>query len=377
LQKQLAQIQAQQQQQQHQLQSQLFVQGSLSNLEVDASNSPGTNNRQYPVIVNPKQTVATLVQKSNGSYVLRTPEAPSPKISLLHSGSPVPVVVVPHSPGTPSRTKKRTPPSGNRTRDPKLNNTPSPKLPKLGTPSQIVHAFSVVKRFWVLFAERCDPNEIIDQMICKENAQKGMGTPAAFIQRLWDKGYKVRQVLYAQQTWVVLADKRAIPYDRKQGLTISAQFPKKKIASVWRSRQRVTYLGFTDNLWILITEQREEGDSGQRMATKRKLTKKDIENFWAEGYKLHIVTYGGGQWVLIGDKCEDPTQTQTFYYSTDFPEKKIEEYYRSGKRIHTICYSPGEDLWAVILDNYISNDQTLYIDTQFPHQKLREIGVLE
>jgi len=245
--------------------------------------------------------------------------------------------------------------------------------------TRIIHHLSFLKNQWVLFTEQCDENVIEHQTLYTKNVKAGEYTPADMIKNLWkDKG-RIRQVSFGQSKWIVVADVTPENTNRwLQHFSFTKIFPREEINDAWSVGQRISYLSYCDNLWVLITEKnKDRGLSGQKLVLRNALPTDDINQFWEEGSRIAIMAYGDGQWVLVGEKKygEDTLQTQTFFYNTDFPSEKIDEYYNTNRRIHTISYASKEKLWAIISDTKArTTGQSMFSSPSFPDAELKRLN---
>jgi len=232
---------------------------------------------------------------------------------------------------------------------------------------------------WVWLAERpVSGKSKYEQTLVTKVGQ----CPTAHIEKLWNTGQRLTQVVFGQDRWVVLANKSLPGRSKKkaplQSLDTSSKFPSHLIKKAWNDKFKVLFMDYCDGMWLIITE-----DTGstvkQSIVVKGQLPTDELRKIWRSGKKVSTLAYGHGKWVIIAEPSGTPGPVgQSFYASnTGFPIQKIKEFYAQKKRIHTIVYASKEDIWAFILEPRREGhpQQRVHYSPDFPEYKLRELGI--
>jgi len=241
------------------------------------------------------------------------------------------------------------------------------------------------KSQWIWVAEAVEGSPVYHQTILTKVGQ----CPIQEIEKLWDSGYSLKQIINTAERWVVLAEK-FVAFPRPsplQALDTSSKFPAQMIEKAWNEGNRVVFINYSAGMWFVITEgslsTNELNDSvkpvRQSVVVKSRLPTDELKNIWKSGQRVQTLTYGNGRWVIISEPTDGKQLiNQSFYASNSgFPTEKIKNFYTQNKSIHTMVYAPDKNLWALILETVDETQplQQIHVSRKFPKRRLKELGV--
>jgi len=213
--------------------------------------------------------------------------------------------------------------------------------------------------------------DLVGQSLTCSPAKEGF--PLDKVNKLLDSGGKrISQVVFGDNTWLVLADSLMHGDKIPHTIFVQAKFPLEEISSGWKRGQRVSCITHGNGIWVVIMERAPKG-SEQSIVWQKEFPKDRIHQYWDTGRRIQILTWGDGMWICLAEKLD--TGIQTFLISSDFPTDKIESYYKVHKCVASICYAGDkEDVWAIIAEPSTSA-QKILCDTRFPEDEFKSLGL--
>lgn len=194
-----------------------------------------------------------------------------------------------------------------------------------------------------------------------------------------NEGYRVSQVAYTGDEFVVLMDKPVDGRFVKQVLYKATENEwKEKLRGIRDSKFSVSEMLFARDTWYIIADEKEI-DQVRNYADYI-----DEDEFIAKrdqkGYYITNARYGEDKWGFVFSKKPQNFSNQFTITDKEFPEKKVKAYWERGYRITDVSFGRGHSkeegyVWFIVMTKFsgIENQfQTLIAKADFPSKEIAE-----
>jgi len=147
-------------------------------------------------------------------------------------------------------------------------------------------------------------HQVNSQVLAKTTSLQQLDGITKMINTLWEKGFMVRVVTFANSEWIVVADETE--EKKLQQIFFDDKIPEKQISDAIINNKPIQFLGFCTSHWVLLTEQKPHQEKytqiakifpdGTDMVT-------ECDKIWKEGLVVTHLAFGNGAWILVaGEK---------------------------------------------------------------------------
>eukprot|EP01125_Pyxidicula_operculata_P021026 TRINITY_DN794_c0_g1_i1.p1 TRINITY_DN794_c0_g1~~TRINITY_DN794_c0_g1_i1.p1 ORF type:complete len:265 (-),score=40.21 TRINITY_DN794_c0_g1_i1:269-1063(-) len=216
--------------------------------------------------------------------------------------------------------------------------------------------------------------------------------PINLIQQLWERDYYVRQVTFADNYWIILAESRIDrePKKMKQHIFMDPNVPQKEINDAQAAGHSILFLHYANKRWIMITEENVTNSQAFEYEYYQIYHDTDAlwnglpEEVWNKKLTVKHCVYGNGYWVVVYTKpisktSHAPDVVQRIMIKSTWPMEQFTQCIKDGENIHVLQYSDKEEVWVIITqkENPLCNVHSFIHSSLFPDMKLKSMNLVD
>jgi len=192
------------------------------------------------------------------------------------------------------------------------------------------------------------------------------------LRSLWDRGYAVTGLAYADKQWRIVGTKR----EKRgvQAVRVTETFPKEAIQELWDQKYSIEHIGFGNGRWVLVMGT-GTGWTGQSYQMSGAFPEAEIRNKLREGSSVTLLSFvpesSGDLWIAVFSQGTS-YGSQHVIRLTDLNDGSLEPHFANRYALTQLAF--GEGQWAAVMSQGTGIlNQTWMTESGFPEPKIRNL----